>query len=639
MSNLKYRRDIDGLRAIAVGSVIFFHASFHNQVPGGFFGVDIFFVISGFLIGRILFTEISEGKFSILRFYERRARRILPALLVVLLISYLFARFLLAPLEFGDFRNSLLATLAFSSNIYFWLHSGYFEAASELKPLLHTWSLGMEEQYYILFPLLAYALRRSQWRLPILILCIILSFAWAATTAAAYPDAAFYLLPARAWELLLGALGAMMSLRPSDYLRRQSVQILLPSMGLMLIAVAIFGMNASVLHPGFSTLIPTIGTLLVLITQSNGSIGTRILELPPLTFLGKISYSAYLWHQPLFAYWMYRFGRHSFEKHALLLIALTVVLAYGSWRFIEEPARKPITTPNRHLSLYFGYVLILLSTIMVPQQWIFNRHSNEALRELASIENLYDYFDFQKNVRNGICHSVSMPERESNGCLHRRSKNLVLFGDSYAASLYEGLKTVRDDRYSDHSIIQLTDGNAPPFLLEGQVDGGASLLTVNESKLKAIAAIQPDKIVLSWMIFGKNSTGDPHKELIKLEEVLDRLRQISPRSSLVVIGPYPNWSVSLQKNLMDYISSNHDFPRYMQQGLSSRESEWDAFFETHLRREGVIYLSSQKILCEPLGCLTSVDGSVQGLTAVAWGHLTKAGSLFLVEQIAPSIFK
>ena len=184
MSDLKYRKDIDGLRAIAVGSVILFHANFRDAwVPGGFYGVDIFFVISGFLIGRILFAEVSSGTYSILRFYERRARRILPALLVVLLVSYLFARVLLAPLEFGDFRNSVAATLAFASNIYFWLHSGYFEAASELKPLLHTWSLGVEEQYYILFPLLVVALRNSRVRVRVhvLVLCAGLSFAWACT--------------------------------------------------------------------------------------------------------------------------------------------------------------------------------------------------------------------------------------------------------------------------------------------------------------------------------------------------------------------------------------------------------------------------------------------------------------------------
>lgn len=206
---MQYRKDIDGLRAIAVGSVILFHAGLSRQLPGGFFGVDIFFVISGFLIGRILFSEIAEGRYSLLRFYERRARRILPALFFVLLLSYGFARLLLTPLAFADFRNSLFATLGFASNIYFWLHSSYFEPASELKPLLHTWSLGVEEQYYILFPLLAFALRNSRWRWAAIALCASASFIWAVATVSAHPNAAFYLLPARAWELLIGALGAL----------------------------------------------------------------------------------------------------------------------------------------------------------------------------------------------------------------------------------------------------------------------------------------------------------------------------------------------------------------------------------------------------------------------------------------------
>ena len=638
MSDLKYRKDIDGLRAIAVSSVILFHASFYHQIPGGFFGVDIFFVISGFLIGRILFTEISQGKFSILRFYERRARRILPALLTVLLVSYFFARTLLAPLEFGDFRNSLVATLAFASNIYFWLHSSYFEAASELKPLLHTWSLGVEEQYYILFPLLIYALRNSKWRMHVLLLCAVLSFIWALATVRSQPNAAFYLLPARAWELLLGAFGAMISLHKVDTYRR-SLRVLLSCVGLVLIAISLFRMNASTLHPGFYTLIPTVGTLLVLAAQAPGGLATRILELPPMVFIGKISYSAYLWHQPIFAYWMYRFGKHSFERYSVLLIAITMVMAYFSWKFVEEPARRPSAMPNRRLALYCGAALALLATIMIPQKWIFGDRSNKMLQELAKIENLYEHFDFQKNIRNGVCHSVSMPQRESNGCLAQRKKNLVIFGDSYAASLYEGLREVRDADYPDYGIIQLTDGNAPPFFLEGQIDGGASLLAINDAKLKAISAIQPQKIVMSWMIFGKNSTNDLHKELEKLNETIDRLRQASPRSEIVVVGPYPNWAVSLQKNLIDYLTKNHDMPRYMQQGLSDRERQWDTFFSQNLHKDRTTYISSQKIFCGTSGCLTSVDGSVQGLTAVDWGHLTKAGSLFLAERIASAVFE
>ncbi|MGE8319978.1 MAG: acyltransferase family protein [Comamonas sp.] len=633
---MQYRKDIDGLRAIAVGSVILFHAGFHHGISGGFFGVDIFFVISGFLIGRILFDEISEGRFSIPRFYERRTRRILPALLAMLLVTYGFARVLLAPLEFADFRNSLLATLGFASNIYFWLHSGYFEAASELKPLLHTWSLGVEEQYYILFPLLAYALRKSAWRTHALVLCAVLSFVWAIATVTSQPNAAFYLLPARAWELLLGALGALWASRQTlGATGRQALSLA----GLALITFSITGLDASLPHPGLHTLVPTAGTLLVLAAQAPQGIATRILELPPFVFLGKISYSAYLWHQPIFAYWMHRFGKHSLEKYALLLIAATVVMAYLSWRLIEEPARRPSTTPNRRLALYCGYALALLATIMVPQQWISGSPANKTLQELAQIENLYDYFDFQKNIRNGVCHSVAMPEREKNGCLARRSQNIVLFGDSYAASLYEGLRTVRDADYPGYGIIQLTDGNAPPFLLEGQIDGGASLRAINEAKIKTIASIQPEKIVLTWMIFGKNSTNDPHKELKKLGEVIDRLRQASPHSAIVVIGPYPNWSVSLQKNLLDYLSKNDSFPRYMQQGLSVREQEWDAFFDSHLRKASTTYLSSQKIFCKSSGCLTSVDGSAQGLTAVDWGHLTKAGSLFLARHLAADIFR
>ncbi|MCS4293848.1 peptidoglycan/LPS O-acetylase OafA/YrhL [Comamonas sp. BIGb0152] len=633
---MQYRKDIDGLRAIAVGSVILFHAGFSPQIPGGFFGVDIFFVISGFLIGRILFTDIAEGRYSLLRFYERRARRILPALFFVLLVSYVFARLLLKPLAFSDFRSSLFATLGFASNIYFWLHSSYFERASELKPLLHTWSLGVEEQYYILFPLLAFALRQSRWRWAAIALCAAASFVWAIATVAAHPNAAFYLLPARAWELLLGALGALwVAQNTLPAKARVSLSIL----GVALILVALLGLNAHLAHPGAYTLIPTLGTVLVLVAQSPGGIATRLLQLPPMVWLGQISYSAYLWHQPLFAFWIYRFGKPSFEHYAIALIALTLLLAYASWRFIENPTRNAARISHKQLAWYSAAAIMLLATALVPQTWLINNRANEALQQLVHIENLYDHFEFQKNIRNQVCHSVSMAERERNGCLHTRSKNMVLFGDSYAASLYQGLRHERDSRHPDYGIIQLTDGNAPPFFQDGQIDGGASLRDINEAKLQAIAALQPQKIVINWMIYGKNSSNDPQKELEALQTTIARLRTVSPVSSIVVIGPAPNWSVSLQKNLIEFISDQAEFPRYMQHGLSANETQWDAYFSSHLQKTGITYLSALDEFCTPAGCLTSVDGTIQGMTAVDWGHLTKAGSLYLAEKIAPHIFE
>lgn len=613
-----------------------FHAGLHDALSGGFFGVDVFFVISGFLIGRILFTEVAEGRFSILRFYERRARRILPALLTVLLLSYGFARMLLSPLEFADFRDSLLATLGFASNIYFWLHSGYFETANELKPLLHTWSLGLEEQYYILFPLLAYVFKSRVWLMRVLLLLAVASFAWAVSSVAKAPDAAFYLLPARAWELLLGAMGAVWA---SQHSLRDAWRKALSLLGLAMIATAVIGFNARMPHPGFYTLVPCVGTLLILVAHAPGGLASKILELPPFVFIGKISYSAYLWHQPLFAFWIYRYGKQSFATFSPLLIAVTVALAYISWRFVEEPARKPATTPNKRLALYCGYALVLLATVMVPQKWFTQQHPNEALQALNRIDNLYEHFDFQKNIRNGVCHSVPMPARQANGCLEQRQKNIVLFGDSYAASLYQGLQAARDTLRPDYGIIQLTDGNAPPFFAPGSIDSGAALPEVNADKLKVIEAIKPEKIVIAWMIFGKNSTNDPQQELNQLNATIDRLGQISPRSNIIVVGPFPNWSVSLQKNLITYISAHNSFPRHMQQGLSTREREWDQFFKQHLQEDKVRYLSSLDALCDASGCLTSVDGTVQGLTAVDWGHLTQAGSLHLVQRLAPAIFE
>ena len=206
---MDYRREIDGLRAIAVLPVILFHAGFET-FSGGFVGVDVFFVISGYLITTIIIAELEQGKFSIINFYERRARRILPALFLVMLVCIPLAWFWLLPRDMQDFSQSLVAVTVFASNILFWRESGYFDTAAELKPLLHTWSLAVEEQYYVIFPLFLMSFWRlgKRWIMILLVAVFVVSLALAQWASLAKPSAAFFLLPARGWELLVGAFAA-----------------------------------------------------------------------------------------------------------------------------------------------------------------------------------------------------------------------------------------------------------------------------------------------------------------------------------------------------------------------------------------------------------------------------------------------
>lgn len=338
-----YRAEVDGLRAVAVLSVMFHHVGI-SGFHGGFVGVDVFFVISGYLITRILLAENVQTPFGLVRFYERRARRILPALFFMLIASMLMASLWLWPADHKSFSRSLAATAVSLSNIAFWRESGYFDSGANLKPLLHTWSLGVEEQFYLVFPLLLMATLR--WRrtlTPWLFgLIALLSLALAQWQVHYQPMAAFFLLPARVWELLLGGLLAWRhQSRSEDATPPQWMQQTGSLLGAALIAGAVLTFSQDTPFPGVAALLPTVGTALVIHCAQPGTWVGRLLRTRVLVGIGLISYSAYLWHQPLLV-----FARHARlgeldTARALALLALTLLLAYISWRYIERPFRQP----------------------------------------------------------------------------------------------------------------------------------------------------------------------------------------------------------------------------------------------------------------------------------------------------------
>jgi peptidoglycan/LPS O-acetylase OafA/YrhL len=337
---IAYRPEIDGLRALAVLPVLFFHAGY-NLFSGGYVGVDIFFVISGYLITAIIYKDLAAGQFSIAKFYERRARRILPALFVVIACTLPFAWFLMMPAQIEDFAKSILGVIAFCSNIYFWITLDYFDDSAEFKPMLHTWSLGVEEQYYILFPLFLLAmfrfgLKKSFWAVAIL-------FAVSLATALLKsddPDVNFFFTPSRAWELMAGALCALLT-RGASLEERFSVQKRqgLSLLGLLLIFVAIFGFEANTPSPSQYTLFPVLGAALVILFAGRDNIAGKILSRKFPVFVGLLSYSAYLWHQPVFAFVrLYKEDDFSYLV-GLVLIIICFGLAYLSWRYVERPFR------------------------------------------------------------------------------------------------------------------------------------------------------------------------------------------------------------------------------------------------------------------------------------------------------------
>ncbi|MAW84896.1 MAG: acyltransferase [Phyllobacteriaceae bacterium] len=383
---MKYRSEIDGLRAFAVVPVILFHAG-ASVFSGGYAGVDVFFVISGYLIAGILIDDMEAGRFSIWRFYERRIRRIAPALAVVVMACIPFAWMWMFPSDFKYFGLAAGAAAISLSNFVFWQRAGYFDTAAELKPLLHTWSLGVEEQFYLLFPLLLLAFWRLGWRRfgAILLAICVVSLILAEATVRRWPDAAFYLPHTRIWELGAGVLCAI-----AERKTRLPNIPLAGLAGLLAVALSMVMLGRSTPWPSLWTLLPVGGTALVILFARAGTPAARILSFSPFVWIGLVSYSAYLWHQPLFAFARIRSAGDPPAWIMAALCAATFILAFASWRYVEKPFRNPASRlyGNRRtvfagagvaIALFAGFGLTAIATEGLPGRL------PPDLRELATL--------------------------------------------------------------------------------------------------------------------------------------------------------------------------------------------------------------------------------------------------------------
>ena len=342
---VRYRPDIDGMRAIAVLLVVFYHAGL-GLFPGGFIGVDIFFVISGYLITKVIEQDLVERRFSFREFYRRRIKRLLPAYLALVVATLAAGAFLSLPAHFDDTAQGVAASAAYASNIWFWHESGYFAGASDIKPFLHTWSLGVEEQFYLVFPLLLWlGWRRVGRRVAMLLFALVFvaALALAQLLLAHLAAASFYLLPARAWELMIGAALSLLGARATAR-RGRSAAV---AAGLVLAIGSAWVVRAGPSFPGLTAVPVCVGSALLLWAGGGGEPISRIvLENRIAVFFGRISYSLYLWHWPLFAFYRYSYFGPPGPAMAVGLIVLAIVLATLSYRFVELPWRRRDALPG-----------------------------------------------------------------------------------------------------------------------------------------------------------------------------------------------------------------------------------------------------------------------------------------------------
>ena len=457
----RYRADIDGLRAIAVVVVILSHAGV-GVFGGGFVGVDVFFVISGFLIHRDLLRRVNEGRFSFVGFYGRRLRRTIPALVVTCGVTLLASLVVLMPGDLDEMARSLVGTIFLVPNIVFLTQTGYFDQAAAEKPLLHTWSLGVEEQFYLLAPFLVLALARISWsrRRAALAILFVAALGFSVGLQAVAPAAAFYLMPARVFELLIGVALAE-GLMPAIQTRWRAE--LLVALGLAGLAVSVLVFSEALPHPGWPTLLPCLSTAAIIhVGLTRQTLVGRALGLRGPALVGLVSYSLYLWHWPILVLARYADLPATpgwIAGEAVLLFAL----AAASWRFVEQPFRTPGSFWQRRAPILVplgGAVLVGCSALVIASQGLPRRFPPD----VASVAGFYAYRD-QKPFREGRCFVTSadsLADYDRAGCLAEATDapNVLLLGDSHAAHLWTGLR----ETWPDVNFLQATASGCKPVL-------------------------------------------------------------------------------------------------------------------------------------------------------------------------------
>jgi peptidoglycan/LPS O-acetylase OafA/YrhL len=608
-----YRADIDGLRAISILLVVGYHAQ-PWLVPGGFVGVDIFFVISGFLITRIILTQQKARSFSLPKFYARRIRRIFPALIVVLAATYTIGWFVLLPDDFILLGKNVAAGVAFISNLFQLSQSGYFASDSADNPLLHLWSLGIEEQFYILWPLVLLMLSGSRRRRFFTATIAIASFGASLMIFFGHQEWSFYSPLSRAWELLAGGLVANRYVEAGEHEQQCSPQRddLTATIGLSAILGAALGLNKSSLFPGAAALLPVLGAVLMIVSP-NSRVNKIILASRPMVLIGLISYPLYLWHWPLLTYLaITRHGVPNFLEIWITLIA-AAVLSWLTYRMVEIPIRRrPAAVPG----LSFGLLAIGLLGMVTAGASGFGFRFSREIRDIAMLP--------QQNNAGFLdkCFLEAPGARLDADCIEQGQKPLLFsWGDSNAAALYPGLKKAQ--ALVPFRLARFAAPACAPILATGPRCDEA-----NNIVFGFIKSSHPE-IVLLHAMWGRNN------DLGKLGETIRALKALDiPR--IVVLGPVPVWKRTLPFSLVNAYRLRHVIAGRIADGVSGPQD--DARMAAFSAAAGVQYISAWHALCNPDGCLTRVGPTANDVVASDIVHLSDAGSVFLVEAIAGDLF-
>jgi peptidoglycan/LPS O-acetylase OafA/YrhL len=613
-----YRWDIQGLRAIAVLAVVIFHIN-PSLLPGGFLGVDVFFVISGYLIIGFIWRDLQQKKFTLLDFYARRIKRLFPAFLMMVVTTSSVAYFLLLPEETVTYGYSLLYSLIYGSNFYFYTQSDYFNNTLTSSPLLHTWSLAVEEQFYLIFPLIILAIFHRKSTCVVLILVSLAIFSLLLSELLLYidPSLSFYASPSRFWQFILGGVVAL-SPKIADikcYLNDKLLEaIAVFSLGILVLCL--FFYHEGMLFPGVNAILPSLATVLIIFSCKKNSYSYRLLSCHIAKFFGKISYSLYLWHWPIITFYLLSINTSPVMFEQVTILALSVVAGYLSWSFIEQPAinrlsKSPVNkvilcsiAVTAFFTIFSGLFITGLTYRYTEQQLIYSSYINYDRKDyyrqgdcfLTSKYNNVSYFNKEK------CINYSMV-----------SKNTLLIGDSHAAHWYSSLEATLSE---NNTLSQVTSSGCKPVSKSKGAKRCTELMQWVFDKL--VLNKRFDSIILSarWL----------KSDIKALKVTTDFLENYTNR--VIVLGPIIEYRLPLPRLLAindnaDKTVSSINYNDVLQQ---------DKLFSNTLNSNSTLYMSVLEMMCpEQRLCQTSTENGVP--LQYDYGHLTHEGALVLVGNI------
>jgi peptidoglycan/LPS O-acetylase OafA/YrhL len=621
-SKVDFRPDIEGLRAVAVVSVLLYHLEV-GWAPGGFVGVEVFFVISGFLMTRITAREIETGRFSPWRFYERRIFRIWPAMFVVILTALAVGAVTMIPDDLIDLARSSVASALAVNNFLFWQQSGYFAAAAQRNVLLHLWSLAVEQQFYLTMPLLMLATfwRAQAPRVWFVVCLAILSLLLCILGTPKARSASFFLLPTRYWEFLLGGIVALTAskLRLGAATREATVAV-----GLVLIAIAVASLDSQIRFPGYWALLPCIGTALVIAGGGQEPLASRLLSTAPLTLIGRLSYSLYLWHWLWITFCrLWGFQIDSLPTQ-LSILAVSFVLSYLSWRFVEVPFRGAGTLSKRGRATILAVAATAIgacSVVLVITGGLPARLDPQVRALMA-----YEHYPAKKALyREGVCFLTleqSAADFNVSNCTQTAAgrTNVLLWGDSHAAHYAPGMRDAAGE--FGINVVQATYAGCAP--IPARPDNSETCADFGKKIWALIARGNYDRIVLS-----ANWAGYPGI----LDELPALVRQLSALGQKVtVIGP----SLEFRRNLPILLASRPAALFLRPQGPEDWLADYAVAADRRMRGlfadiPRVTYIAPISEACHGGACPVMMAGGVP----LSWdaSHLTAEGSVFMAKML------